>query len=164
MMCARHGRVATTVIVTASVIVTVSAMTVTGVGAATAHAIPLTFQQRPTSSAADDERISMHITTPTAETMAIGDYPCSSTHPYLVMEPTRNNSSRLFRKVSYRTGDARPLDALEYVIPTTRNFNPTGDFTSAYIFVQLDDSFAGIRGHKNLTYFCATTPKAANQE
>ncbi|MCD2158056.1 hypothetical protein LQL77_30585 [Rhodococcus cerastii] len=81
---------------------------------------------------------------------------CGSAHPYLLLDDAADNSSRLARHATYRTGDGTPLAPIEFVIPTKRNAE--GDyFTQAGMWVQ-------VGGHKSITISCASTLEAAHQK
>ncbi|MCD2157903.1 hypothetical protein LQL77_29640 [Rhodococcus cerastii] len=89
---------------------------------------------------------------------------CDAAHPYVVLENEyRWNSSRIARRVTYRTGDGKPLDFRETLVPTSRWLsNSDGNFTDTEIFVQLVDSYL-TDGHKSVTIFCSSTLEAAHQ-
>ncbi|MCD2158057.1 hypothetical protein LQL77_30590 [Rhodococcus cerastii] len=90
---------------------------------------------------------------------------CGPSHPYLVLDATGDNASRLFRQATYSTGDHELLRFMETIQPEDASFGP--NFTQAFVHVQLQDVnwWHNKRpGHQSVTIYCASTLEAANQK
>lgn len=89
-----------------------------------------------------------------------GRYQCPVENPYLVLDSAKDNSSQLFRRTTYNTGDGEHLGLLEYAIPLT---GPLGTFLGVDMTVQLK-KLPLFSGHKSFTIYCASTLEAAHQK
>lgn len=89
-------------------------------------------------------------------------YQCPDENPFLVLDSVGDNSSQLFRRVTYNTGNGTHLDFTEFAIPV---LGPSKAFSAVDIFVQLADSGrVPFEGHKSLTVYCTSTLEAAHQK
>lgn len=94
--------------------------------------------------------------TGTVDCTTLGD----GSHRYLVLDESADNSSRLGRHATYRTGDDRELTFAEHAIPGAIH---GGDaFTDAGVFVTVENS-SSLHGHASFTLYCAATLEAAHQ-
>lgn len=90
-------------------------------------------------------------------------------YPYLVLDSVGDNSSRLFRHVTFNTGDNRPLAVGELIVPVSPGSKIIGMPNSDEYYKGVDLSFSfedkwPYVGHGSLTIKCAKTPEAANQK
>ncbi|MCD2158310.1 hypothetical protein LQL77_32240 [Rhodococcus cerastii] len=87
-------------------------------------------------------------------------YLCDPGYPYLVLDAVPDNSSKAFRRATYNTGDDKPLNFFEHVIPL---LSENGDFRDAHILVEIKDTKL-TSGHGSVTIQCASTLEAAHQK